>query len=322
MNVLVTGGHGFLGKHVVEALERDGHAVRAPSRDDLDLRRPVSDAELRALGLFGTGPLDVLVHTAALVGGLGFVNGLPLQVLGANALIHWHAIWLAQRLGVQAVIGIGSACTYPDLASGGDSLREADFDAGPPHPSVRHYAQSKRLLDALQDAWAAETFRPSRHLVLANLYGPGDRAEESRAHAATALIRRFARATAEGAPTVTVWGDGTAEREFLYVGDAAAAVAAAVLEVGARLGPVSDGRQTHLRLNIGTGISTSIRDYVSALVEATGYAGDVRWDPSRPVGVTRKVCDVEAAALRLDWTASTPLRDGLAKAVAWERARL
>ena len=259
--------------------------------------------------------VDGIVHVAALVGGLGFVNTRRLGVMSENFAINLGAIALAQTLEVKWFVGVGSACAYPESA---EPLHESMLWAGPLHDSVFAYGTTKRALEALQRAWALETGRPSIHAILANLYGPGDLMEESRAHAATALVRRFVRAAATSAPEVKVWGDGTAEREFLYVDDAAAGLATLAEHAQEKLvlPPMP------IRVNLGTGISTSMRQFVDTLVAAAGYQGKVVWDAQAPAGVGRKVLDVTAAKGSYGIEARTPLEDGIAKAVAWEETRL
>lgn len=317
MRVLVTGAGGFLGGHIVDALRAAGHEVVAPGRHELDLRAfaaPWSSSVQAATDAVAASQrVDAIVHAASRVGGLGFVGRDPNDLLQVNSLVHLGAIALTCALEPKVFVGIGSACTYPGrLCQAGALLTEDALHDGDPDPSVLAYAASKRLLDHLQQTWALETGGTSWHLIPANLYGPGDRMSEARAHAATALLRRFVRATREDAPEVRVWGDGTAEREFLYVADAAAAVVAALAA------PPSPG--DHHRVNVGTGVSTPIRAYVDELVTAAAYPGRVVWDADRPQGVGRKLLAVDKARSLLGWHASTSLSDGLRQAVAWERA--
>ena len=297
--IWVTGGQGFLGRHVVRTLKGRGYEVVASSRGELDLSLGLSAMPVAwKAGMFGG-----VVHAAARVGGLGFVSKDPLQVLTDNLRIHLGAFEIFRALEIPRVVGVGSACAYPEM---GTPSGEDDLWKGPLHASVVGYGLTKRVLEAM----GALSGAGSIHLVLANLYGPGDTMEESRAHAATALIRRFTRAAAIGQSSVRVWGDGTAEREFLYVGDAARAIALALEYVSA-----------HTVVNIGTGVATSIRDFVALATKATGFQGRVHWDVGESAGVSRKVMDVGLARRLLGFEATTSLLDGITAAVAWERSR-
>ena len=310
MNVLVTGGRGFLGRRVVDILVARGHTVVAPGHDDLDLASATATQ-----AWWPPMPVDGIVHVAALVGGLGFVNTRRLEVMSKNLAINLGAVALAEALEVKWFVGVGSACAYPESA---EPLHESMLWAGPLHDSVFAYGTTKRALEALQRAWALENTRFSIHAILANLYGPGDLMEESRAHAATALVRRFVRAAAASTPEVKVWGDGSAEREFLYVDDAAAGLVTLAEHAQEKwaLPP------TPTRVNLGTGTSTSMRKFMDTLVKAANYQGKVVWDAQAPTGVGRKVLDVTTAKTRFGIEAKTSLEDGITKAVAWEALRL
>lgn len=306
MNILITGAGGFLGQHLVAAARRAGHQVFAPSRQELDLTALVITAPPLP------ARVECMIHAAALVGGLGFVNKNPLHVMSENLRIHLGALALAKYLNVSTFVGVGSACAYPESS---EPLHESQLWERPLHDSVFAYGTTKRVLEALQRAAVGNGLLYSTHAVLANLYGPGDRMPEDRAHATTALIRRFTRAARDGQEHVEVWGDGTAEREFLYVEDAARILV--TIAERTRDGGYS-GYGGHEVVNVGTGISTSIRSFVDHLVQTSGYQGVVSWRPDKPKGVKRKVLDISTLR-KWGLVADTSLPTGIQWAAAWER---
>jgi len=299
MRVWVTGGSGFLGRQVVARLRADGHDVLAPRRAELDLERP-EQAAAAADRIAAGGPVDVLIHGAAYYGGIGINQAAPAALLARNTQMAVTVWELARRLAIPKVVVVGSACAYPGGLQG--DLNEADFWAGPLHPSVEAYGFTKKVHHVAQRAYHAQHGIASSHLILTNLYGPHDVFGAYRSHVVAALIKKFTDAT----DVVTLWGDGSPVREFLYVKDAAEAIVRA-LDLPHDLEPI----------NVGTGVGTSIRELAELIGRLTGFEGRIEWDRSQPGGVARKVLDVSRMRRVLDWEPATSLEAGLRQTLAW-----
>lgn len=298
--VLVTGGRGFLGRHIVALLQTRGAVATAVGRDEADLRDGAA-----ARQLFVALRPQVVVHCAVSGGGLGWMRDHGVEAGRDGALINLHALDAASEAGAELFLGASSACAYP-RAPRRIPFLEAELWDGAPEPSNAAYAESKRLMMALGSAYQRERGMRCTFPLLANLYGPGDHLEPARAHVLAALILRSLAGPAE----LVVWGSGQATREHLYVADAAEGVlACAALAEG---GPI----------NIGSGEERSVADLVERVVAATGYCGPVRFDPALPDGQPRKCLDVSWAARALGWRATTGLDEGLRQTVAWYRAAL
>lgn len=292
----MTGGRGFLGRHVVSRLKALGADPVAVGRAEANL----TDAQ-QALALFDDVAAEVVVHCAAQGGGIGWMREHPVESGRDNALINLHALDAAFRSGASLFIGASSTCAYPRTPP--VPFQEHDLWNGYPEPTNAPYAQSKRLMMDMGRAYFQQHgFRTSFGL-LGNLYGPGDDLDIERAHVVAALILRCL-----GKPDeLIVWGTGRATREHLFVEDAADGL----LALAKRGDPDP--------INIGTGQEVTVADLATAVAEATGYSGPIRFDESKPDGQPRKVMDCSRAKDLLGWEARTSLRDGLKKTVQWYR---
>ena len=301
--VVVTGGAGFLGSHLVERLGAAGARVFVPRRRDYELtERSACDRLLRE------HPAEVLFHAAAFYGGIGINQSHPGRIYYENLVMGANVMEAARRAGVAKFVTVGTACAYPGEAEG--DLAEEGFWDGPLHGSVEAYGVTKKVLAIQGRAYAREYGLPSIHLILTNLYGPRDSYNPERSHVVAALVRKFVEAVGSGAREVEIWGTGRAVREFLYVEDAAEGIQRAAERYD----------DTERPLNIGTGVGTSIRELIETLRDATGFRGELRWDRAKPDGALRKVLDVRRMREALDWRPPHDLRSGLAKTVAWYRA--
>jgi GDP-L-fucose synthase len=297
--VLVTGGRGFLGSHVVSRLQRRGADAVAVGSAEADL----TDRD-QTQRLFDDVQPEVVIHCAVQGGGIGWMRDHPVESGRDNALINIHTMDAAHRCGSKLFIGASSTCCYPRTPP--VPFREEDIWNGYPEPTNGPYAQSKRMMMDLGRAYADQHGFATAFAVLGNLYGPGDDLDPARAHVVAALIMRCL-----GNPDeLVVWGTGRATREHLYVEDAAEGMLA--LAGWARPEP----------LNIGTGQEVSVAELASEVARATGYTGPIRFDETRPDGQPRKVMDCSKATEVLGWTADTPLSEGLSKTVTWYRERL
>ncbi len=296
--VLLTGGSGFFGRRIAEALERRGHEVATPSRPEFNLLDPAST--LRTVEAIRPG---IIVHSAAYYGGLGICMAEPAQIFHRNVLMGLNLFEAAAQTGVRKIMAIGSACSYPGAVAG--NMKEDDIWSGPLHPSVEAYGFTKKVLEVGLRAYGRGHNLIGQMPVVTNLYGKHDVFGEYRSHVAAALIKKFADAAAARAEKVVCWGTGAPVREFIYSGDAAEAVAR-LLESG----------YTE-PLNIGTGIGTSIKELAEIVGCLTGFRGEIVWDSTKADGVLRKVLDVSRMESILNWKPPTSLEAGLSKTIRW-----
>lgn len=299
--ILVLGGFGFLGAHVVRAFARQGYEVEAASRrTGVDAR----DESSLMSALDRIRP-DVLIHCAAHVGGIAYNAKCPVEIFEDNLQIGFHVVRAAARACVNKLVNIMPNCTYPGEL---DFYSEAAWWNGPMHPTVLTYGMPRKALWVHAWAYRQERNLRSIHLVLPNLYGPGDHFDVVRSHALGALIRKICDAQSAGVPQVEIWGTGSAVREWMYAPDAAEGIVRATeryddLEV----------------LNIGSGEGCSIRDLAELIRELAGWTGELVYDPSRPDGAPRKLLDPSKMRAALDWFPPTPLRAGIQTALSWYR---
>jgi GDP-L-fucose synthase len=300
--VLVTGGAGFLGRAVLARLQEAGCAtVVSPRQAEVDLTR---EAEVERL--FAVQPVDLVLHLAADVGGIAYNLANPGRTFYANAMMGALVMEHARRAGVGKLVAVGSVCAYPEHAR--VPFREDELWDGYPEPTNGAYGSAKRMLLVQGQAYRAQYGFSAVHLLMMNLYGPGDHFDAERAHVIPALIRRFLEAAAAGTPEIVVWGDGLATREFLYVDDAARGILLAAERY--------DGAAP---VNLGAGFEISIRDLAGLLAELTGYRGRLRFDASKPSGQRRRCADVSRAKVLFGFEAEIGFREGLARTIEWYR---
>jgi GDP-L-fucose synthase len=301
--VTVTGGAGFLGQHLVKRLESFGAEVYVPRQRDYNLTS--LDACMRCML---EHPADVLFHAAAYYGGIGINQTQPATLYYTNLVMGANLMEAARLVNLKKFVAIGTACSYPGYLEG--HLKEEDLWAGPCHASVVNYGLTKKMMAVQAQAYKRQYGLDSIHLILTNLYGPGDSYNPERSHVVAALVRKWVEAEMNKTPSVEVWGTGKPVREFIYVEDCADAIVLAAEKYEDAATP----------LNIGTGIGTSIRELSETVHEVSGYKGKMTWLTDKPDGAAFKVLDTTRMKQVLDWTPPTKLRDGLAKTVAWYRA--
>jgi GDP-L-fucose synthase len=296
--VLLTGGTGFFGRRIAEALRRHEYDVAAPGRPDFDMLD--FGSTIRTLEALRP---DIIVHSAAYYGGLGICMAEPAQIFHHNVLMGVNLFEAAARTGVRKIMAIGSACSYPGSVAG--NMKEDDFWSGPLHPSVEAYGFTKKVLEVGLRAYGRGNGVIGQMPVVTNLYGEHDVFGEYRSHVAAALIKKFADAAIARADHVVCWGTGAPVREFIYSADAAEAVA--------RL--LKSGYTEPL--NIGTGIGTTIKELAEIVARLTNFRGKIVWDTSKADGVLRKVLDVSRMESILNWKPPTSLEAGLSKTIRW-----
>jgi GDP-L-fucose synthase len=300
MRLLVTGGRGFLGSHVVERLRARGDEAVAAGRADGDLT-VWEEAER----LFERTRPEVVIHLAAEVGGIGANRSNPGRYWYANLMMGAHVLELARRFEVAKVVTAGTVCAYPKLTP--TPFREDDLWNGYPEETNAPYGVAKKALLVGAQSYRAQYGLDAVFLLPANLYGPRDNFDLETSHVIPALIRKML----AGENEVVLWGDGTPTREFLYVDDAAEAF---VLAADRYSGPEP--------VNVGTGAEISIAELAATIAELTGFEGEIVWDSSMPNGQPRRRLDTTWAEELLGFRASTPLRDGLERTIEWYRATL
>jgi GDP-L-fucose synthase len=298
--VLVTGGSGFLGRFVCARIaECEPDRIDAPRRAAYDLSE---QAAVRAM-LDDHRP-DVVVHLAAVVGGIEANRTNPGRFFYDNIVMGLLLMEEARRRRVGKFVTVGTICSYPKFTP--IPFRESDLWNGYPEETNAPYGIAKKTLLVQGQAYRREYGFNAITLLPVNLYGPGDNFDPKSSHVIPALIRRMIAAREAGNPTVEVWGSGTATREFLFVRDAADAIARA-----------ADSYNNPEPVNIGSGQEISIADLSALVKETCGFRGELRWDPTKPNGQPRRCVDTSRARERFGFAARTPLRDGLRETVAW-----
>jgi len=302
MNVLVTGGGGFLGSYLVERLRNAGHEPFVARHSDYDLT--IADEAKR---LFADARPELVFHLAAEVGGIGANRANPGRYWYANLLMGTHVLEQSRLAGVGKLVLLGTICAYPKFAP--VPFNEDDLWNGYPEETNAPYGVAKKALLVGAQAYREQYGLNAIYLLPVNLYGPGDNFDLESSHVIPALVRKMIEAQDRGERDVVLWGDGSATREFLYVEDCAEGIFLA--------GESYDGPEP---VNLGTGEEISIRDLAQLVAALTGYQGEIVWDTSKPNGQPRRRLDVSRAEHLFGFRAGTGLREGIERTVAWYRA--
>jgi len=301
--ILLTGGGGFLGRVLHAGIARKSPAqLLAPRAAELDLRDAIA---VRAY--LGEHRPNLVIHAAALVGGIGANRKHPGLFFYENAVMGIHLIEEARRAGVEKFVCLGTLCAYPKFTP--VPFREEDLWNGYPEETNAPYGIAKRALLVQLQAYRQEYGFNGIFVLPTNLYGPGDNFDLQSSHVIPAMIRKFIEARDRSDHSVTLWGDGSATREFLYVDDAAEAVILA-----------TERYESAEPVNAGSGREISIRDLATLVAEKTRFPGQIVWDPAQPNGQPRRMLDVSRAANEFGFRATMPLEEGLAKTIAWYEA--
>jgi GDP-L-fucose synthase len=297
MRVLVTGGGGFVGSHLVERLEEDGHDVFVARRADYDLTH-----ERDAVRLFDEAEPELVFHLAAEVGGIGANRANPGRYWYANLQMGVNVLEQSRLHDVRKLVIAGTVCGYPKFAP--VPFREEQFWDGFPEETNAPYGIAKKTILVGAQGYREQYGLNSIFLLPTNLYGPRDNFDLQTSHVIPALIRKMIESPEE----IVLWGDGSPTREYLFVDDCVEGFLLAAERY--------DGTEP---VNLGTGVETSIRETAELVAEAVGFEGRVVWDTSMPNGQPRRSLDASRAKNLFGFEARTPLREGLGKTVAWYR---
>ena len=297
---VVTGGSGFLGSAVVRAMQaRGARDIIVPRSAEYDLRD--HEAVLR---LLNDAKPDVIIHMAAVVGGIGANREHPAEFLYDNLMMGTQLLHEAWRAGVGKFVTIGTVCAYPKFTP--VPFHEDDIWNGYPEETNAPYGLAKKMLLVQGQAYRQQYGFDSIYLLPTNLYGPGDNFDPRSSHVIPALIRKFIEAKERGDSEVVAWGTGVATREFLYVDDAAEGIVLAA-ERYEKPDPV----------NLGSAFEISIRDLTHLIGEMTGFTGEVVWDATKPDGQPRRKLDTSRAEAEFGFKSATTFEDGLRRTIDW-----
>jgi len=298
--VVVTGGAGFLGSYVVEKLkERGCQDIFVPRSQDYDLRE--KDAIIR---MYEEGQPDIVIHLAAVVGGIGANRKYPGRFFYDNAIMGIQLIEYARRFGIEKFVCIGTICAYPKYTP--VPFKEEDLWNGYPEETNAPYGLAKKMLLVQLQAYRQQYGFNGIYLLPVNLYGPRDNFDLETSHVIPALIRKCIEAKERGDDHIVVWGTGKPTREFLYVEDAAEGILLA-----------TERYNESEPVNLGSGMEISIKDLVHLIARLTGFEGKIIWDTSKPDGQPRRCLDVSKAKHLFGFKAKTPFEEGLKKTIEW-----
>lgn len=298
--VVVTGGAGFLGSFVVEQLRAKGcQQIVIPRSRDYDLVQ--MDAVKQ---LYSDAKPNLVIHLAARVGGIGANQANPGRFFYENLMMGTQLIEVGRQQGLTKFVALGTICAYPKFAP--IPFKEDDIWNGYPEETNAPYGLAKKMMLVQSQAYRQQYGFNSIVLFPVNLYGPRDNFDLETSHVIPALIRKCAAANEEGRACITLWGDGSPTREFLYVEDAAEGILLA-----------AEHYEGNLPINLGTGEEVRIRDLATTIAAEVGFTGLIQWDPTKPNGQPRRCLDVSRAKQLFGFQARHGLREGLKKTVRW-----
>lgn len=298
--VTVTGGHGFLGSHLVELLAKESlKELRVPRSTEFDLRQ---QDQVRA-ALAGS---DIVIHLAANVGGIGYNQAHPAELFYDNLLMGTYVVHEAWKAGVEKCVSLGTICAYPKFTP--VPFRESDLWIGYPEETNAPYGLAKKMQLVQAQAYRQQYGFNAVYLLPTNLYGPGDNFDPESSHVIPALIRKFIEAQAQHASEVVIWGTGKPTREFLYVEDAARGILLATKKY--------NGDEP---VNLGSSFEISIAQLAKTIGKLVGFTGTLRFDDSKPDGQPRRKIDTSAAKKLFGFEARTTFAAGLKKTIEWYR---
>lgn len=298
--IAVTGGNGFLGRHVVARLrEKGARNVFTFRSSEFDL---VDPEQIRKM--YDAFSPEIVIHLAARVGGIGFNRENPAVLFYDNLMMGVQTMHEGWRRGIRKFVALGTICAYPKFTP--VPFREEDIWSGYPEETNAPYGLAKKMMLVQAQAYRKQFGYNAVYLLPVNLYGPGDNFDQRVSHVIPALIKKCVDAVLRSENEIVVWGTGAATREFLYVEDAAEAIVLA-----------AEKYDKEDPLNIGAGFEISIRELLDIIVELTGYRGRIKWDASLPDGQPRRMLDTSRAFREIGFRASTDFREGLKRTIGY-----
>jgi GDP-L-fucose synthase len=301
--ILVTGGAGFLGSHVIDGLIRKRSVdqdVKTPRSANMDLRKWENCVE-------AVKNIDIVIHLAGRGGGIGYNSKYPGLLFYDNIIMNTQLLEAARQEGVEKFVGIGTVCSYPKYAP--VPFKEETLWDGYPEETNAAYGLSKKMMLVQSQAYRQQYEFNSIHLLMVNLYGPKDNFDLQNSHVIPAMIRKFVEAARNNEKEVVVWGTGKASREFLYVEDATEGVLLA-----------TEKYNSSYPVNLGSGDEITIKELVSLVAELVGYRGSILWDTSKPDGQPRRCLETSRARKEFGFQAETCLKEGLKKTIEWYKS--
>ena len=302
--IVITGGAGFLGSFLIEKLKARGYSnIFVPQIENCDLTRE-ADVER----LYAQQKPAVVIHLAAQVGGIGANRENPGRFFYANMIMGVHLIEHARRVGLKKFVQIGTICAYPKFTP--VPFKEADLWNGYPEETNAPYGIAKKALLVMCQAYRQQYGLNAVFLLPVNLYGPRDNFDLNSSHVIPALVRKCVEAKRRNATYIEAWGTGSVSREFLYVEDAAEGITLTMEKY--------DSAEP---MNLGSGREITIKALTELIAKLTGFAGEIRWDPTKPDGQPRRCLDVSRAKSEIGFVARTPFEEGLKRTIQWFEQR-
>lgn len=296
--VLVTGGHGFLGNHLVTRLHNlNLKKITVPNSKECDLRKL---ADVKGI----VKNIDIVIHLAAKVGGIGYNQKFPGEMFYDNLMMGVQLMDEARKAGVRKFVSTGTVCAYPKFTP--VPFKEVDLWNGYPEETNAPYGLAKKMLLVQGQAYRQQYGFNAVHLLPVNMYGPGDNFDPQSSHVIPALIRKFDQAKKQGDKQVIVWGTGKATREFLYVEDAVEGILLATEKYN-KAEPV----------NLGSCFEISIKELAEKIKQIMNYKGQIIWDKSKPDGQPRRKLDISKASIEFGFEALTNFDKGMKKTIQW-----
>ena len=303
-NVLITGGNGFLGSHLLDKLKSTAAHVVAPSHEEYDL---VGLDDIRRM--YDEHPADIVIHLAAKVGGIGANREHPGSFFYDNLMMGTQLMHEAYLRKIDKFVALGTVCAYPKYTP--VPFNESELWNGYPEETNAPYGLAKKMMLVQSQGYREEYGFNSIFLLPVNLYGPGDNFDPSSSHVIPALIKKCVDAVQNKDSEIIVWGDGSASREFLYVDDAAEGILLA-----------TENYNSSEPVNIGSSFEITIKDLVDIIAKQTGFDGDIRWDTTKPNGQPRRKLDVSRAKKEFGFVSQTGFEEGLKKTISWYKNSL